>query len=104
MRNSFNQRWLRIELRLPTKKSVVTRSLPFCDCATETTGCVCTPFGEFQRCELTLRLSVLALFSVTSTFPRPTLLLPLRGFRTLCDWKNEVAEAQFAAAAVQPPL
>src|SRR5438105_852396 len=100
MRSSFNDRWVRIELRLPTKKSVVTTSVPFIDSARLTTGCVCTPFGDRHRCELMLRLSVFFELMATSILPRPTLLLPSRGLRMLSAWKNDSVDAQFAAGAV----
>src|SRR5438034_7903370 len=75
-------------------------SLPLAEGATETLGCVWMPFSEFQRCELRLRLSVFELLIVTSTLPRPTLLLPSRGERMFSPWKNASVAAQLAAGAV----
>src|SRR2546428_3880106 len=75
-------------------------SVPFIDSARLITGCVCTPFGDRHRCELTLRPSVFQLLIVMSILARPTLLLPSRGVRMFSAWKNASADAQLADGAV----
>src|ERR1700730_13830672 len=100
MRSSFNHCEFSTVFRLPTTKSVVTMSLPFMLLATEMTGCVCTPFGEFHRLELRLTVRLLEALTETSTLPRPTLLSAFRGDSTSSDWKKDKAEAQLATGAV----
>src|ERR1043165_4540718 len=78
-RASFSQLGDMIVLSDATKKSVLTMSVPLADCETVMTGCVCTPFGEFQRCALYCTDRLFFCDRLKSTLPKPTSLVPERG-------------------------
>src|SRR5438874_8769638 len=78
-RASLNQAGDSTVLSDTTPKSVLTMSVPLADSDTVMTGAVCTPLGEFQRCMLYCADSVFLGLRLTSTLPKPTLLVPWRG-------------------------